>query len=58
MARSLISRSLQAQKAAGMNESALVVDTDNTSGAIRLYEACGFRMAKRDTLYRKPMEMD
>jgi mycothiol synthase len=58
LARALISLSLQAQKAAGMTESALVVDTDNTSGAVRLYEDCGFRVAKRDTLYRKLMEMD
>ena len=55
LARALISLSLQAQKATGMTESALVVDTDNPSGAVRLYEDCGFRVAKRDTLYRKPV---
>jgi mycothiol synthase len=56
VARALISRSLQAQKAAGMTESALVVDSDNPSGATRLYESCGFLIAKSDTLYRKPLE--
>jgi mycothiol synthase len=58
LARALISRSLQAQKAAGMTESALVVDTDNPSGAVRLYQDCGFQVAKRDTLYSKPLVKD
>ena len=53
VARALISRSLQAQKAAGMSESALVADSDSTSNVIRLYESCGFQITKRDTIYRK-----
>ena len=56
LARALISRSLQAQKAAGMTESALVSDSDNSSGATRLYESCGFQVVKRDTIYRKPLD--
>jgi ribosomal protein S18 acetylase RimI-like enzyme len=55
LARALISRSLLAQKAAGMTESALVADSDNPSGATRLYESCGFQIVKCDTIYRKPM---
>lgn len=55
VARALISRSLQAQKAAGMTESALAADSDSSSGVIRLYESCGFQIVKRDTIYRKPM---
>jgi mycothiol synthase len=55
VAGGLICRSLLAQKAAGMTESALVVDTDNPSGATHLYETCGFQIIKRDTLYRKPI---
>jgi mycothiol synthase len=55
VAHALISRSLQAQKAAGMTESALVVDSDNPSGTTHLYESCGFQIVKCDTLYRKPM---
>ena len=55
VARALIGQSLLAQKAAGMTESALVVDSDNPSGATRLYESCGFQIVKCDTLYRKPM---
>ncbi len=55
LARALISRSLQAQKAAGMTESALVADSDSTSNVVRLYENCGFQIVKKDTLYRKPV---
>lgn len=54
IARALICRSLQVQKAAGMAESALVPDRDSTSNVIRLYESCGFQIVKRDTIYRKP----
>jgi mycothiol synthase len=55
LARALISRSLQAQKAADMCDSALVVDSDGSSGAIGLYESCGFQIVKRDTVYRKSL---
>jgi ribosomal protein S18 acetylase RimI-like enzyme len=55
VAHALISRSLQAQKAAGMTESALVADSENTNDVTRLYERCGFKITKRDTLYRKPV---
>ena len=55
LARALIARSLQAQKQAGMTESALGVDSENLSGATRVYEDCGFRVAKRNTAYRKPL---
>jgi len=56
VARALIGRSLLAQKAAGMTESALVADSDSTSNVVQLYESCGFRTTKRDTLYRKPLK--
>jgi len=56
LARALISRSLQAQKAAGMTESGLAVDSDSTSGVTKLYESCGFQVVKRDTIYRKPLD--
>ena len=54
VARALISHSLRAQKVAGMTESALVADSDSTFNVIRLYESCGFKITKRDTIYRKP----
>jgi mycothiol synthase len=55
LASALISLSLQVQKAAGMTESALVADSDSTSGVTGLYERCGFKIVKQDTVYRKPL---
>jgi mycothiol synthase len=56
VAKALISRSLRAQKAEGMTESALHVDGDNASNATRLYEDCGFVVVSRNTSYRKPLQ--
>jgi mycothiol synthase len=53
VARALISRSLQAQKSAGMRESALAADSESTSNVVQLYESCGFQIVKHDTIYRK-----
>ncbi len=55
LARALIMRSLQMFKDRGFTEAALGVDAENLSGALRLYESCGFRAVKRELLYRKPM---
>lgn len=52
VARALITRSLRAQKAAGMSESALVADSQSTSGATRLYERCGFQVVQWSAIYR------
>jgi mycothiol synthase len=54
VARALIARSLQAQKEAGMTESALMAHSANASGATSLYESCGFQVVKRIAIYRKP----
>lgn len=56
LARALITESLRVLKARGMTESALTVDSENISGATRLYEACGFAVDGRATVYRKPLE--
>ncbi len=56
LARALIAESLRVLKARGMTESALTVDSENISGATRLYEACGFAVDARATIYRKPLE--
>lgn len=53
VARALISMSLRAQKAAGMSESALVADSDSTSGVTGLFQSCGFEIINRDTIYCK-----
>lgn len=57
LARSLIVQSLYAVKERGMTEAALGVDTQNTSGALHLYESVGFRPVSRFTIYNKPMEL-
>jgi mycothiol synthase len=55
LARALIARSLRQQQALGMTESALGVDTENPSGALRVYQQMGFRPVKRYSTYRKPL---
>jgi len=55
LARALIVRSLRLQKEQGMTESALGADSENISGATRVYEDCGFQMVKRNAIYRKPL---
>lgn len=52
LARSLIAQSLWAVKERGMTEAALGVDTENLTGALRLYEGMGFRPVKRFSIYR------
>jgi mycothiol synthase len=55
LARALVSHSLRTQRDAGMTESALGVDSENATGATRVYETCGFQVVKTNTVYRKPM---
>jgi GNAT superfamily N-acetyltransferase len=55
LARALIALSLQAQREAGMTESALSVDSENPTGANRVYEDCGFRVVSGGAVYRKPL---
>lgn len=55
LARALIAHSLQAQKNAGMAESALAADSESMSGVISLYESCGFQIVRRTAIYRKPL---
>lgn len=54
LAKALIAMSLAAVKERGMQEAALGVDTQNLSGALRLYESLGFRSTKRISVYRLP----
>jgi mycothiol synthase len=56
LARALIVRSLRLQKERGMTESALGADSENVSGATRIYEDCGFRVTKRNAIYRKSIK--
>jgi len=56
LARALVVRSLRTLAEAGMTEAHLGVDSENPSGAVRVYEDCGFRIVKRNTVYRKAVE--
>ncbi len=38
-----------------MTESALGVDSQNLSGALRVYQDCGFQVARRSIGFRKPL---
>jgi len=55
LASALVARSFETLKNEGMSEAALMVDSENPSGARRLYERMGFRLFSQYTLYRKPM---
>jgi len=56
LARSLLVQSMQMFKAMSMTETALSVDSENLSGALRLYESVGYRKVKQQIIYRKPLE--
>lgn len=55
LAKALIARSLQLLKDLGMKEACLGVDSQNISGALRLYEMMGYRTIRHSTNWRKPM---
>jgi len=55
LARALIAASFPLLRARGMTEAALGVDTENVTGALRVYEGCGFVAVSRNAIYRKPL---
>jgi mycothiol synthase len=55
VARALIGASIRALRERGMTETALGVDTENVSGALRVYEACGYVPESRTTTFEKPI---
>jgi ribosomal protein S18 acetylase RimI-like enzyme len=56
VARALIAASFPLLRARGMTEAALGVDTQNPSGALHLYESCGFVPVSRTIEYRRPFD--
>jgi mycothiol synthase len=56
LARALMAASFPLLRARGMTEGALTVDTENLSGALRVYESVGFRAVDRSTTYRRPLD--
>lgn len=55
VAGALIARNLRVLRSRGMTEAALSVDTENPSGALRLYEQNGFRERDRLVVLRKEL---
>lgn len=53
LARALLARSMKMHKEMGMEQTALGVDTQNPSGALRLYESMGYKVVSQSTIYRK-----
>jgi mycothiol synthase len=54
LAAALIADSLRVLLDLGMTEAALGVDSENPTGALRLYEGLDFRRARTGVAYRKP----
>jgi ribosomal protein S18 acetylase RimI-like enzyme len=57
LARALLTRSMKMFQDMGYEETALGVDTQNPSGALRLYKSVGYTVVKGSAVYRKPMEV-
>jgi ribosomal protein S18 acetylase RimI-like enzyme len=56
LATALIAESLLALRERGMTSAGLGVDTQNPSGALRVYERMGFAPVRRFTSFRKPLD--
>lgn len=54
IARALLGMSIQMFQEMGMEETALSVDTENPSGALRLYVSMGYKEANKVSFYKKP----
>ena len=55
LAHSLLVQSMKMFKEMGMTETALGVDAQNLSGALKLYQSVGYKEVKRHITFRKPM---
>lgn len=55
LASALIAKSMRMFKEMGMTQTALGVDTENPSGALRVYERMGYKALSKITNYRKPL---
>jgi ribosomal protein S18 acetylase RimI-like enzyme len=53
--RALLVNSMMALRERGMTEAVLGVDTENPTGALKLYESVGFRAINKDAIYRKAL---
>ena len=55
IASALLTQSIQMFQEMGMDETALSVDAENPSGALKLYEDVGYEEYRRWIVYRKPL---
>jgi GNAT superfamily N-acetyltransferase len=55
VARALIVENLKMFRDMGYDEAALGVDASNPTGALRVYESCGFKPIKIETVYQKKL---
>lgn len=55
LATALLTRTLNRARAAGFDRAALDVDADNPTGALGVYERCGFRRISGSSNHAKPM---
>ncbi|HUP27950.1 MAG TPA: GNAT family N-acetyltransferase [Chloroflexia bacterium] len=55
LARAMLALSMKMHKELGMTQTALGVDTQNPSGALRLYESMGYKVISQSTIYRKEL---
>ena len=55
LAKSLLVQSIAMFRDMGMEETALGVDTQNPNHALDLYQGVGYKVARKDTTYRKPL---
>jgi ribosomal protein S18 acetylase RimI-like enzyme len=56
VATALIAQCLHGLRGAGFHEAALGVDTENTSGALRIYERMGYKVVQKYSRYQKAMD--
>lgn len=56
MGQALVLASLRVLRQAGMTSASLGVDAENPHGALGIYERAGFRVVRRERVYRKPLE--
>jgi ribosomal protein S18 acetylase RimI-like enzyme len=58
LAHALIAKSMRMFKEMGMTQTALGVDTENPTGALRVYESMGYKVVSQSTTYRKSLRDD
>lgn len=55
MAKVLLTASMRAFQNCGLERAGLMVDTENPSGALRLYEGLGYRAAQRSQTWARDL---